>query len=224
MKHREMLISKIKKSKFNPTIRTDKNCYRYKALRTNIKANGLIVPVVLSKNLVVIDGHRRLSCLKDLGIRKVNAIVHETVTNRNYDKMFVAANESSMTITPAQEAERYLAGALVSKSTANIIAELEKIGGRSFIKRIVADRKSPVTYFIALRQFQNYTKQTKRSILRKVVYWMLNVGSAYKLKLSISEFIPIDMLMEAINTKTPLTTKWYNHSNGTDVTTSTLVL
>ena len=215
MQHKEVLITKIKESKFNPTIRTNKSCSRYRALRRNIKVNGLLSPLILSKNLVVIDGHRRLSCLKDLGHKKVNTIVHDTVTNRNYDKMFVAANEDSIRITPAQEAERYLAGAAISKHTLNMITELEKIGGRPFIKRIVADKKSPTTYYIALKQFQNYTKHVKRSVLRKVVYWMLNVGSAYQLKNAIGEFIPVEMLMEAVETKTTFTKKWYNHNNST---------
>jgi|TARA_R100000501_G_C2607398_1_gene102778 hypothetical protein len=211
MTHKEILITKIKESKFNPTVRTSRDSLGYKALRANIKTHGLITPVVLSKNLVVIDGHRRLNCLKDLGVRKVNAIVHDTVTNRNYDTMFVAANENTMTITAAQEAERYLAGAKISEKTKNMIVELEKVGGRSFIKRIVADRKSPTTYYIALRQFQNYTKQTKRSVLRKVVYWMLNVGSAYKLKAGISDFIPVDLLMNAVENKTLFTKNWFTH-------------
>ena len=224
MKHREILITKVKESKFNPTVRTNKDCFKYKALRTNIKTHGLITPIVLSKNLVVIDGHRRLNCLKDLGVRKVNAIIHETVTNRNYDTMFVAANENSMTITPAQEAERYLAGAKISKRTEKVIKELETVAGRPFIKRIVANKKSPTTYYIALKQFQNYTKQVKRSVLRKVVYWMLNVGSAYKLKAAIGDFIPIDLLMNAIETKTLFTKDWYRHANTNNVKQSTLVL
>ena len=224
MTHREVLITKVKESKFNPTVRTDKNSTKYKALRANIKTNGLITPIVLSKNLTVIDGHRRLNCLKDLGVRKVNAIIHETVTNRNYDTMFVAANENTMTITPAQEAERYLAGAKVSERTKNVIAGLEKVGGRPFIKRIVADKKSPMTYHIALQQFQNYTKQTKRSVLRKVVYWMLNVGSAYKLKSAMSDFIPVEVLVNSIETKTLFTKNWYSHIQSSNAQEHTLTL
>ena len=224
MTHKEILITKIKESKFNPTVRTSRDSLGYKALRANIKTHGLITPVVLSKNLVVIDGHRRLNCLKDLGVKKVNAIVHETVTNRNYDKMFVAANENSMTITPSQEAERYLAGAKISEKTKNVITELERVGGRPFIKRIVADRKSPMTYFIALQQFQSYTKQTKRSVLRKVVYWMLNIGSAYKLKSAMGDFIPVDLLTNAIETRTSFTKDWYTHITANNVQQNTLTL
>ena len=224
MTHKEILITKIKESKFNPTVRTSRDSLGYKALRTNIKTHGLITPVVLSKNLVIIDGHRRLNCLKDLGVKKVNAIVHETVTNRNYDTMFVAANENTMTITPAQEAERYLAGAKVSERTKNVIAELEKVGGRPFIKRIVADKKSPMTYHIALQQFQNYTKQTKRSVLRKVVYWMLNVGSAYKLKSAMSDFIPVEVLVNSIETKTLFTKNWYSHIQSSNTQQKSLTL
>ena len=224
MKHKELSLKKVKQSKFNPTVRTDKTSAKYKALKKNIETNGLIVPIVLSKNLTIIDGHRRFNCLKDLGVTKVPAIVHDTVTTRNYDKMFVAANEDSMTITAAQEAERYLQGASISKRTETIIKELEAIGGRPFIKRIVAEHKSPTTFYIAINQFKSYTKKTTRMMLRKVVYWMLNVGSAYKLKAAMADFIPADTLVNAIETRTLFTKEWHSHLPTNNVQQHTLSL
>tara|TARA_Y100000310_G_C20633912_1_gene790156 strand:+ start:33 stop:707 length:675 start_codon:yes stop_codon:yes gene_type:complete len=224
MKYKELLMTKVKPSKFNPTVRTDKNSTKYKALRKNIETNGLIVPIVLSKNLTIIDGHRRFYCLKDLGIKKVPATIHETVTNRNYDKMFVAANENSMTITAAQEVERYLNGAAISEKTKKVIKELETIGGRKFIKRIASAHKSPLTYFIALNQFKSYTKKTTRLMARKVVYWMLNIGSAYQLKSAMADFIPVDILLDAITSRKSIVKEWYNHTTTTNSDRTSLVI
>ena len=224
MTHKELLMTKVKPSKFNPTIRTDKNSAKYKALRKNIETNGLITPIVLSKNFTIIDGHRRFNCLSDLGAKKVPAIIHETVTNRNYDKMFVAANENSMTITAAQEVERYLNGAAISAKTKKVIKELEAIGGRKFINRIAADHKSPTTYYIAINQFRSYTKKTTRLMARKVVYWMLNVGSAYKLKSAIGDFIPVDLLLDAITSKKSIGKEWYNHIDINNSNQNSLIL
>ena len=224
MTHKELLMTKVKPSKFNPTVRTDKNSAKYKALRKNIETHGLLTPIVLSKNFTIIDGHRRFNCLKDLGVRKVPAIIHETITNRNYDTMFVAANENSMTITPAQEVERYLNGAAISERTKAIIKELETIGGRAFIKRIASDRKSPTTYLIALNQFKNYTKKTTRLMARKGVYWVLNVGSAYQLKSAMAEFIPVDVLLDAVTSKKSIVKEWYNHTTKTSSDQSALIL
>tara|TARA_R100000808_G_C2078473_1_gene103236 strand:- start:60 stop:707 length:648 start_codon:yes stop_codon:yes gene_type:complete len=209
MKYKEVSIDSIKQSKFNPSIRTSRENSCYKKLRKNIKENGLIVPIVLGDKMRLVDGHRRLNCFKDLGIDKIPAIVNSEITNKNYDKVFVSANEDSMNITPAQETERYLSGALISERTYKVIKELEELGGRNFIKRIVADGKSPNTYYIAINHFRAYTNQRSRQMARKVIYWMLNIGSAYKLKASIASFIPIDILVGAINEKQTIEVNWY---------------
>jgi hypothetical protein len=125
------------------------------------------------------------------------------------DRIKVTANEDSMSITTAQECERYLKGALISEKTLKCIEFLEKIGGRNFIKRIVALGNSPVSYYIAINQFQSYTKIRTRKTLRKVVYWMLNIGSAYKLKSSIAGFIPANILVNAVEERKDINVDWY---------------
>ena len=209
MKYMEVSIAEIKESKYNPTIRTDRENPKYRKLRHNIKTNGLIVPIVVSSGMKLVDGHRRLNCLKDLGYEKVPAVINDNITAKNYDRMFVAANEDSMTITTAQECERYLKGALISERTLKCIQYLEEIGGRNFIKRIVSLNKSPVSYHIAINQFKSYTKITNRAMLRKVVYWMLNIGSAYKLKSAIAGFIPANILVSAIENRKDIGADWY---------------
>ena len=61
-------------------------------------------------------------------------------------------------------------------------------------------------------------------MLRKVVYWMLNVGSAYKLKAAIADFIPTDVLVNAIETRTLFTKEWFSHLPTNDVQQHTLSL
>ena len=209
MKYMEVSIAEIKESKYNPTIRTDRENPKYRKLRNNIKTNGLIVPIVIGSGMKLVDGHRRLNCLKDLGYEKAPAVINDNITAKNYDKMFVTANEDSMTITTAQECERYLNGALISERTLKCIQYLEEIGGRNFIKRIVSLNNSPVSYHIAINQFKSYTKITNRTMLRKVVYWMLNIGSAYKLKSAIAGFIPANILISAIESRKDIGVDWY---------------
>lgn len=214
MKYKEISVSSIKESKFNPSIRTDRENSGYKKLKNNIKENGLIVPIIVGSGMKLVDGHRRLSCFKDLGKNKIPAIVNSDITDKNYDEIFVSANEDSMNITPAQECERYLAGALISQKTYKVIKELEELGGRNFIKRIVADEKSPNTYLIAINHYRSYTGQKSRKVARRVIYWMLNIGSAYKLKSSIASFIPVDVLVEAINLQKDIVINWYKNEEG----------
>ena len=209
MKYMEIPIDKIKESVYNPSVRTDRESTKYQKLRRNIKINGLIVPIVIGSNMKLVEGHRRLNCFKDLGREKIPAIINDDITPKNYDKMFVAANEDSMNINTAQECERYLKGALISEQTLKYIQYLEEIGGRRFIKRIVAKRKSPVSYYVAISQFKSYTKITLRKTLRKVVYWMLNIGSAYKLKSASAGFIPANVLISAIEERKDISVDWF---------------
>ena len=69
--------------------------------------------------------------------------------------------------------------------------------------------KSPITFAIALGQVRNYTGITDKRFLNKALRWMFTVGSAYRLKASISEFIPVNRLINAIDTGTPLVSKWH---------------
>jgi len=38
-------------------------------------------------------------------------------------------------------------------------------------------------------------------MLRKVIYWMLYVGSGYRLKFLMGEYIPVQILINAVETK-----------------------
>ena len=209
MKYLEIPVSKVKESVYNPSIRTDRENAKYKKLRSNIKINGLIVPIIVGADMKLVDGHRRLNCIRDLGIKTIPAIVNNNITPKNYDKMFVTANEDTLSITTAQECERYLKGALISDSTYKVIKELEAIGGRNFIKRIVSDGNSPISYHIAIKQFRNYTGLTTRKMARKLVYWMLNIGSAYKLKSAMAVFIPAKILISAVEDRKDISVDWF---------------
>ena len=70
MEFREVTIARIKESKYNPSIRTDRGHKDFISLRSNINEHGLITPVSLGvgkKDMLLVAGHRRLNCYKDLG-------------------------------------------------------------------------------------------------------------------------------------------------------------
>ena len=209
MEYREIEISKIKESKYNPTLRTDRSNGKYKALRKNIEINGLIVPVITDRGLNLVDGHRRLNCMKDLGIRTIPAFINRNITSKNYDNMFVAANDDTMAISAAQETERYLNGAsVISKKVLRAIEALEKIGGRSVIKRIAGMNNSPNTYLIGVGMYCNYTNKKTRKDQRKALYWMLNVGSGYKLKSAIYSFVNAEYIVECVEGRRDINLEW----------------
>ena len=127
-------ISSIKHNMKNPSIRTDRNNNSFKSLKNNIKTNGLISPIVVDRNYNLIDGHRRLNALKDLGHKLIPSNINRTVDPKNYGKIFKAANHDTMKVTATQETEMYLNGATnISSKVLSCINALEKIGGRAVI-------------------------------------------------------------------------------------------
>ena len=78
MTFKTMLLSKISFNPKNPVIRTDQTHMGFKSLVANIRKNGLLTPIIVASNGTVIDGNRRLTALKLLGVKKapVLSLIH----------------------------------------------------------------------------------------------------------------------------------------------------
>ena len=209
MVFKTMLINKLKFNPLNPVIRTDETHQGFKSLVTNIRKNGLLTPIIVANNNTVIDGNRRLTALKILGVKEAPVVMHNSTSHITFDNLFVSCNEDTMKINACQELERYLNGAKVKATTLYSIQRVEEIGGKRALRQIVNVSKSPITFSIALGQIRTYTGRTDKLFLQKALRWMLTVGSAYRLKSAINEFIPVPRLMKAIETGTPLVSKWH---------------
>ena len=49
--------------------------------------------------------------------------------------------------------------------------------------------------------FRSYTNTEDTKTLKQAVYWMLNVESAYKMKWLIGEYVPVQLLLNAVRDK-----------------------
>ena len=211
MKYVEVKVSDVIESKYNPTIRTDRESSKYKKLKDNIAKIGLLNPILLARNgKKLVAGHMRLNVFKDLGIEYIPAIINDSITNANYDEMFVADHEDAMQLTTVQECERYLMGAKhISDKTLKAIKRLERIGGRETIKRIVKENRSPNTYLIGIDFYTGYIK--KRGNLkseRQALYWMFNIGKAYQLKTAIKSLADAKIIKDCVENRKPLKIDW----------------
>ena len=209
MTFKTMLLSKISFNPKNPVIRTDQTHLGFKSLAANIRKNGLLTPIIVASNGTVIDGNRRLTALKILGVKTVPVVMHNSDSPKVFDDLFVACNEDTMPINACQELERYLNGAKVKTTTLHAIEKVKEVGGVRVLRQIVNVGKSPITFCIALGMIRTYTGITDKLFLRKALKWMLTVGSAYRLKASIADYIPVPRLVNAIETGTPLVAKWH---------------
>ena len=221
MEFREVSISQIKESKYNPRVRKERKHPKYVQLKTSIAKNGLITPVtcgVGKENILLVAGHRRVNCFKDLGHKTIPAFINPKINDSNYDAMFVAENVDSMELSAAQETERWLMGApVISKDVLTSINKMMDIGGgRKCIERIVSEGKSPNTYLIAINKYTSYTRQRQKDISkadhkraqRECLYWMFNVGTAYEIKVSIDTYIDANILRKCIESRRKIEALW----------------
>jgi len=194
-----MKVKDVKPNKDNPPVRTDRN-NKFKKLLTSVSKYGLISPIVVSSNNVLINGNRRLAVHKDLGKKTIKAIRHNSESHLRFDEYFVESNVVEV-ISGSQWAWRYLKGASVPSKLRSIFSFLKTVGGEACLKRMVELKKSPVSFAIGVSMFRNYTGNMSNTMAKKVIYWMLYVDSAYRLKSLIGEYVPMQILVNAIKEK-----------------------
>ena len=194
-----MKVKDVKANPDNPPERTDRN-KKFSNLMKSVTKVGLMSPIVISSNNVLINGNRRLAVHKDLGKKTIKAIRHNSESSVRFDEYFVECNTVEK-ITGSQWAWRYLKGASVPSHLRRIFVTLKTVGGKACLQRMVELKKSPVSFAIGLTMFRNYTGNTSKVMAKKVIYWMLYVSSAYRLKLLIGEYVPMQVLVNAVKEK-----------------------
>ena len=198
MVYNQCKIEDIKPSSFNPPIRTTKGI---KSLKNNIATNGLLQPILVDKNMTIIDGHRRLACLHELGATDIPII--QINENIKHDDLFIATCSDTMTLNGNQHLWRYMEGMQVPKNHLKRIVNIEKWLGitraHGLFRRLIEDGKSAGTYEYVLSLYRDYTGRTSKREMAKLVYYMLNTDAPTHVKAAILNFIPIEILKECID-------------------------
>ena len=175
----------IQNSPHQPETRTDTSGPNNR-LKASIKDHGLQYPPLVTRlpdgSLQLIDGHRRIKAIKDLGINSVTVIV----ANGNADDLFADVSANVKALNASQWLEVYLKGGMVGNSaTRTNIKKLEETAGREFLVRLKQSGLSPTIWQVAGR-FMKYTglngePETKAQVLE----WLLN----HKLSRKVSTWI-----------------------------------
>jgi len=194
-------IKDLKQNPFNPPQRVNKNTESYKHLLSSISRAGQIEPITVSTDNTIINGTRRVTVMKELGHKAIFANQSNSDSSEMFDEMFLECNVVEK-ISGAQWAWRYLQKAPIPKLWETVCNNLKKIGGISCIRRIVDLNLSPISFSAGLGMFKNYTGIEDKKTLKKVIYWMLYVDSAYRMKFLISEYVPVQLLINAVENRT----------------------
>ena len=201
MKFELMKPEKIKPSKLNPPQR-EKNVHK---LAGSIKEHGLLQPIIVAGNNVIIDGHRRLMACKKLGLSVVPVIKHNSTSSRKYDDLFVQTNEHTQLMNGNQYLWRYMKGAKIPQYHKNRIEWIERAIGKRYalglFERLLTDNKSANTIQYVMGIYCTYTNKrpTNKAHMRKLVQYLLNTEPPYRVKMAIHQFIPVKTLVDSVN-------------------------
>jgi hypothetical protein len=209
--------------------------YRYKGakfsgLKTSIRKSGVLTPIavgVLNNEYHVAEGNRRTTASRELGLKEIPAIVTKVKNRDELQALFMEHTKYTHNIGTVQQVDMVLKG-MHSKYVSNIINKsiqtiVDIYGNKSkakmILKRMVGVNKSPRSYVIALENLENYLNdnmqefQPNNDFKKKVMYWMLNHGSPWKITNTIKLQAPINVLLDAINTNTDIPDDWWVNVN-----------
>ena len=182
-------------------------------LSENIAKNGLLSPVVIASDGVLIDGHRRVKACKALGMKELPAIKHNSNSAQYKDAYFVAAAQDTMQINSNQFLWRYMKKAEIPDYVLTRIKLLEEWLGKKWANEIafptILERgHSPSTYQFAMGQYRNATHKRSNYCMRKFFNYCFNVESPYMIKAAIQSGVDAKYLINCVNKSKPLNPKY----------------
>lgn len=138
-------IDTVKPSPLNPPSRTETK--RLKKLTHRIDECGLLQPLLVTREYVVIDGHRRLEALRQMGCQMVSVFYPTKYRSLSEGKLFRAVNEQGVRkpVAGNEWLERSLRGGETPDKYANAIALVEAVCGHSFLEHMAEERLRPLS-------------------------------------------------------------------------------
>ena len=229
MKYQRIALNTLVPSPYNPPSRENKT----DILAQNIRENGLLVPIVVANDLTIVDGHRRHMALQQIAKAdgnkesevKVSIIRHNSDSHEMYDRMFIAANTDTMLINGHQYLWRYMKGASVPKyhlSRINwLITALGKNYAHGMFERILREKHSALTYQMVMGIYCRYVGikphkavTSRKTQMRQLAYFLLNVETPYRVKSAIAHFIPVRVLKKCVKDRKRIASKFATNKYG----------
>lgn len=211
MRLKMIAVSGLKPNGFNPYSRTVRKTKKYKDLLASIRQHGILNPLLVSPDGLVIDGHRRLACAIDLGVADVPCVVISTNAQLAWSQaVFTQQGISGRQIieTTAQGLSTTYLPATVAKE----VIDLQETAGPMLFKEM-AEAGVSVGVRTALNKVCAYTGDSSPEWRSRVLRWLVR----HKMQLESRKAIESDPLNEdgtrerlraAINRDDPLRATW----------------
>lgn len=201
----DMPVNEVRMAPFNPVGRTEKRNVRV-LLKAIQKAGRVIEPVKLSRDGVLGDGHRRVTCARMLGLETVPAIRYDLSAGELF-----ALNGYALPPNIQQWGEAHALGLdILPSSKAGKIVEFEQaVGADDYRKIVVEMRKSPTIHSTAKR-IMRYCSNDEPAFYNRAVWWMINQEMQVDAKTAMHDGISPDALEDAIENGYKLVKQWWH--------------
>ena len=197
-------VGEIIAAPFNPPDRTAKEALA--VLEAQIRElGGIIQPLIVSKDMRLIDGHRRLACAKRLGMAEVPAIV----TSLGLQAGWAGLNTSSMPINGKQFVNANANGlddAYLPKSQRRKIQRLRFLAGDCYDE--YASEGISTSVLSIVNRIGRYTGDRSDDWLSAVLRWVIKHKMQTPARKAIEAQIDAAELQRAIKSDRPIAQEW----------------
>lgn len=163
-------FTQIQDSDYQPSSRQG-NDPKYLELKEKIKQTGLINEPQVDVNYKLIDGHRRVRAMKELGYEGCNFEIIEGVDSA---ELFAVVNKSR-DITIKDDLEIFLKGGEpANKKSKTVFRKLvTTYGSKIILKKIMEKQKSPVTIANTMQIVRHHIGNTQSIKDKDILDWLI---------------------------------------------------
>ena len=196
---KNMHPDEINRARYNPKSRQRD----IGGLLQSIERVGLLYPLLVDTEGNLVDGHRRLSALLELGWTSIPVIVVEGERSELYSEV----SQTVRAMTGNESLHVYLREprACGTKTRSRINA-CEEVCGRATIREMAVGGFSMHTWDVA-RRICRYADQENPVMLKKVVKWLVKHRCGGQVKANLKTGMSITGLIRAIENDKPVSLK-----------------
>lgn len=169
MQVQRVKISELQGANYNPASRTQEGATGLRKLAQSIERIGLIYPVSVSKNMQIIDGHRRVAACQLLGWTEIPVLISEG----DPDQIYADVNSNNQKLNGVETLQVWLKKPeAVTGYTAKVFASYEEQYGRATLEYLIEEGCSvrPLQAAISLAK---YVDDTTAAFVRKATKWTI---------------------------------------------------
>ena len=210
-----MILSDLMTNPLNPPERTSSNS-AFLTLKKGVRELGVLDVIhVCGDTMTLINGHRRVESARLNGIYSLTAYRYDSLTEEERNILFTHLNTTSVSYSGSQMLFTFLNGGTVEPSFANKCHELIRIGdsihpgkGMHYLEIIRNKKKSPKSFLTGISEYCKVIDNDSVKTKAKVLDWMINIGTAHRIKALISLKCPAHLLKKAVNGGKPVMGTW----------------